>query len=246
MGDQNIYDNPVFFEGYRRLRENPLAANTVIEKPALFSLCPDFAGQAVLDLGCGCGENCRTIAEAGAKAVVGVDISQKMLAVAKAENTAENVRFVEMSMTDLSGLQGRFDVILSSLAVHYIEDFGQLLGHVYRLLAEDGLLVFSQEHPLTTALTKDDYWHRDENGVALHYKLTDYGRPGVRQTNWIVEGVVKYHRTFGDIVNALTASGFVMEAMLEPMPEEAVMKQDESYRKYYHKPDFLLIRARKA
>lgn len=52
--DQNIYDNPEFFDGYQRLRESPSAANSLVEKPALFSLCPDFTGKTVLDLGCGC------------------------------------------------------------------------------------------------------------------------------------------------------------------------------------------------
>ena len=59
MAEQNIYDNPSFFEGYKKLRENPSAANTLVEKPTLFSLCPDLTGKTVLDLGCGFGENGR-------------------------------------------------------------------------------------------------------------------------------------------------------------------------------------------
>ncbi len=57
---QNIYDDPVFFEGYRKLRGNPDSANALQEKPALFALSPDLGGKSVLDLGCGYGENCAT------------------------------------------------------------------------------------------------------------------------------------------------------------------------------------------
>lgn len=35
---QNIYDNRVFFDGYKKLRSNQYSANNLEEKPAL--LCP--------------------------------------------------------------------------------------------------------------------------------------------------------------------------------------------------------------
>ena len=79
MSDQNIYDNEAFFEGYMKLRNNPSAANDIVEKPALFSLCPDLTDKKVLDLGCGYGENCREFSKSGASKVVGIDISEKML-----------------------------------------------------------------------------------------------------------------------------------------------------------------------
>ena len=86
MSDQNIFDNEIFFEEYRKLRNNPSAANDIVEKPALFSLCPELSGKAVLDLGCGYGENCREFSKLGASRVVGIDISEKMLDIAGKEN----------------------------------------------------------------------------------------------------------------------------------------------------------------
>ena len=72
---QNIYDNETFFEGCKKLRENPDSANNLEEKPALFSLAPDLTGKTVLDIGCGYGENCTEFLRLGAAKVVGVDIS---------------------------------------------------------------------------------------------------------------------------------------------------------------------------
>lgn len=42
MAKQNIYDNEVFFEGYKKIRDNKANANVLFEMPALFSLLPDF------------------------------------------------------------------------------------------------------------------------------------------------------------------------------------------------------------
>lgn len=79
---QNIYDDQTFFDEYKKLRENSDSANNLIEKPALFNLCPDLNGKKVLDLGCGYGENCDKFKSMGALKVTGVDISEKMLEVA--------------------------------------------------------------------------------------------------------------------------------------------------------------------
>ncbi len=243
--DQNIYDNPTFFDGYRALRKNPASANELIEKPALFALCPDLTGKRVLDMGCGCGENCREFARRGAAEVMGIDISGKLLAVAEAENDCEAVRFLRHSMSDLAALPGKFDVIFSSLAVHYVQDFPALMRAAADHLPEGGRLIFSQEHPLTTAVTDGSYWYRDESGRVLHYKLTDYGNSGRRSTRWFVDNVIKYHRTFSEIVCALADAGFCIEEMREPIPSPEIIERYPSYAKDVHKPDFLLIRARK-
>ena len=243
MEEQNIFDNQTFFDGYRQLRENPVSANDTVEKPALFSLCPDFKDRTVLDLGCGFGENCRKTALEGAKSVTGIDISQKMLETAVSENSFENVRFLHMSMNDMSELDGKFDIILSSLAVHYIQDFDKLLRSVNKLLNDGGLFIFSQEHPLTTALKENNYWTKSEDGSIIHYNLSHYSEQGERSSDWIVQNVIKYHRTFSSIINSLADAGFHTEKVLEPLPDEAVMTEYPSYRKYMHKPDFLLVRS---
>ncbi len=245
MTEQNIYDNQVFFDGYKKLRENPSAANIIVEKPTLFSLCPDLTEKSVLDLGCGYGENCTEFSKMGAKKVVGIDISKKMLDIAKQESTTANVSFFNISMMDLLSLNERFDVIFSSLAVHYIEDFDKLLHAIYSALNENGILVFSQEHPLTTALKDGNFWSEDDEGNILHYNLANYSELGERKTNWIVNDVIKYHRSFSSIINSIISAGLIIEKVVEPVPNESVMEKYPSYKKYYHKPDFLLIKARK-
>ena len=47
---QNIYDNEIFFEGYKKIRDNKINANNLFEIPALFSMIPDLKGKRVLDL----------------------------------------------------------------------------------------------------------------------------------------------------------------------------------------------------
>ena len=245
MAKQNIYDNETFFEGYRKIRDNEVNANKLFEIPTLLSLLPDLRGRKVLDLGCGFGEHCKYFMEAGADHVTGIDISEKMLALAKQKRAHPKITYIHMPMEDIARLNGKFDVVVSSLAFHYVEDFPGVVKNIYQLLDGGGMLVFSQENPLCTCHSGGDRWTRDENGEKVYLNLADYGIEGERECVWFVDHVIKYHRTFATIVNTLIDAGFVIEKMIEPLPDADMLKAYPEYRDLLHKPDFLLIRAKK-
>jgi hypothetical protein len=48
---QNVYDDPVFFAGYKALRQNDTGLNGAVEVPALWRLLPPLVGKSVLDFG---------------------------------------------------------------------------------------------------------------------------------------------------------------------------------------------------
>ena len=81
---QNIYDDGEFFAGYSRLRRSVDGLDGAPEWPALRSLLPDLRGSGVLDLGCGFGWFCRWARQQGAARVLGIDVSERMLAQARA------------------------------------------------------------------------------------------------------------------------------------------------------------------
>ena len=150
MAQQNIYDNETFFEGYKKIRENKINANNLFEIPALFSMMPDLKDKTILDLGCGFGEHCKRFVESGAKKVIGIDISEKMLEIAKEENSDSKTTYINMPMENISQLNEKFDIVVSSLAFHYVEDFSGVVKNIYDMLNENGIFLFSQENPLCT------------------------------------------------------------------------------------------------
>ena len=245
MAQQNIYDNEIFFEGYKKLRENTASANVLFEIPALLSLLPDLEGKRVLDLGCGYGEHCTMFLERGATKVVGIDISSKMLEIARKENSDPRISYINMPMERIGELEGSFDVVVSSLAFHYVEDFSGVIKSIYGLLENHGVLVFSQEHPLVTPHSVGSRWTKDENGEKIYVNLANYGVEGERKTKWFIENISIYHRTFSTVVNTLTDIGFSIKKMIEPLPTKELLEKHPEQRDLFHKPDFLLIRAEK-
>jgi SAM-dependent methyltransferase len=242
---QNVYDNEIFFEGYRDLREQENNYNKLQEQPAIKSLLPDLKGKRILDLGCGYGESCTYFIEKGAKKVVGIDISKKMLEVAEKENFHMNIEYLQGDIDKIEKLSGKFDLIYSSLALHYIKDFKKLLLNINTLLDSNGLFIYSQEHPLSTAHKKGQRWTRDENGMGIHYNLAHYMESGKREVTWFIDGVIKYHRTFSEIINTLNECGFQIEKILEPLPSEEGIKLIPKMIQDFHKPNFLILKAGK-
>ncbi len=244
MAKQNIFDNEVFFNEYSKLREREVNANNLFEIPTLYAILPDLEGKRILDLGCGTGERCIDYLKRRAVSVTGIDISEKMLAVAMSENNNPDITYLRMPMEDIGDLEGEFDVAISSLALHYVEDFSGVVKNIHRLLCDEGVFIFSQEHPLSTCYSGNgDRWTRDENGKKIHANIANYCIEGRKDSTWFVEGIQRYHRMFSTIVNTLAENGFRIVKMEEPYPTEEIVKKYPDYYDLYHKPDFLFVKA---
>lgn len=242
---QNIFDNEVFFEKYRELRSTENNYNNLVEQPAIKALLPDLEGKSILDLGCGYGNNCIDFIRKGASTVVGIDISNKMLEVAKRENSNESIRYMDLDMSQIGSLAQKFDLVFSSFAFHYVKDFQKLLQDIRALLNENGILLFSQEHPYTTAPKGGAGWTKDESGNKIHYNLSDYMYSGKRHTKWFVDNVEKYHRPISEILNSMISQGFVINNVVEPVPDKYALERRPDFKDEFDKTTCIIIKGTK-
>ena len=155
---ENKYDDNIFFQKYSQMSRSQKGLAGAGEWETLKKMLPDFKGKRVLDLGCGYGWHCIYAMEHGASSVVGVDISHKMLEVAKEKTHFPQVEYKCCAIEDVEFPEESFDVILSSLAIHYVADYEILVKKIYRILKSGGKLVFTVEHPVFTAYGTQD-WH---------------------------------------------------------------------------------------
>ncbi|VEI59058.1 putative methyltransferase [Pasteurella multocida] len=250
MTKKSVYDAPQFFELYLKLRENPISLNEVVEKPTMLSLLPDLTDKKLLDLGCGCGGHLQLYLQRNARFVVGIDLSENMLKqaetdLAKFSQNSPHFALHQLSMEQLSELpESHFDVITSSFAFHYVQDFPQLLSDIHQKLNPNGYLVFSQEHPIVTCYQGGDRWEKDENKQQVAYRLNYYRDEGERDRNWFKQPFKTYHRTTATIINNLIQAGFQIEQMAEPMLADKPEWQNE-FKDLQHRPVLLFIKAKK-
>ena len=239
---QNIYDDDEFFAGYSRLRRSVEGLDGAPEWPALRALLPDLRGLKVLDLGCGFGWFCRWARRQGAAHVLGIDISEKMLARGRAATGDPAITYVRADLEQLELPAESFDVVYSSLALHYVKNLSGLMLQIYRSLVQDGDLVFSVEHPIFTAPSQPN-WSLNAAGRKI-WPVEGYLDEGPRSTNWLAKGVIKQHRTLATYINMLIRLGFSISHVEEWGPTDEQIAAQPNWADERQRPPFLLMAAR--
>jgi 2-polyprenyl-3-methyl-5-hydroxy-6-metoxy-1,4-benzoquinol methylase len=120
---QNIYDDPNFFAKYSAMPRSIGGLDDASEWPVFQALLPSLQDKRLLDLGCGFGWHCRYARQQNAQVVVGVDLSEKMIAHARELTNDPRIEYRQSATEDIGFPPNAFDVVISSLALHYVERF---------------------------------------------------------------------------------------------------------------------------
>jgi 2-polyprenyl-3-methyl-5-hydroxy-6-metoxy-1,4-benzoquinol methylase len=223
---QNKYDENSLFSNYSQKERDAAGLNLdwAWEWPYLQKMLPNLSKKRVLDLGCGSGWQCKYAAEQGAEHVVGVEISNKLLEDAKRMNASNNIEYIQSSIEDFDYSPNEFDVVISSMALHYVDDFENICRHINRTLKSNGQFTFSVEHPSFTA-----------SGTRDWVPLQGYFNEGERESVFLGEKLKKFHRMLSSYIMIPTRNGFLVTDVCEPCPklssvEKGIIKPDRLQR----------------
>ena len=241
---ENKYDQQVFFDKYSQMERSRKGLAGAGEWYVLKELMPDLQGIRMLDLGCGYGWHCIYAAEHGADSVVGIELSQKMLQVARGKNTYPQVSFQQAAIEDVAFPPESFDLVFSSLTLHYVKDYQGVVEKVWKLLKPGGRFLFSVEHPVFTAQGSQD-WEYGSHGEIRHFPVDRYYYQGEREANFLGEKVIKYHRTLTTYLEELLRAGFLLEHVVEPQPSQEMIDTVPGMQEEMRRPMMLIVSARK-
>ncbi|GIP21015.1 bifunctional 2-polyprenyl-6-hydroxyphenol methylase/3-demethylubiquinol 3-O-methyltransferase UbiG [Paenibacillus sp. J22TS3] len=236
---QNKYDETGFFTSYSQMARSTGGLDAAGEWGTFRSMLPDLRDKKVLDLGCGFGWHCRFAREQGASSAVGIDLSENMLERARIMTDDPNIEYRRLAIEDIDFNEGEFDVVISSLALHYVEDFDLICRKIHHCLVPGGSFVMSVEHPIYTALAQQA-WFYGPQGEKLHWPVDHYHQEGLRRTIFLDHEVVKYHRTVASIINSLIQAGFVVKEISELKPTEEMLKRNPDWQEETRRPMFFL------
>ena len=219
---------------YEHSVDNDNLYNAEYERPAMMGRLPqELTGKKVLDAGCAAGWYTEQLLHCGAE-VVAVDMSPEMVnaAIRRVGNSAK-VLCLDLEAA-LPFEDGSFDVIISSLTLHYLENWEQTFNEFQRVLKSGGQFLFSVHHPLTDIRLLND--------------------PAYLSTQLIVDEWVKdgktftvpfYRRPLNYILNS-TLAYFELVRLIEPLPTREFQERDSKrFDKLMKEPNFLIIEARK-
>jgi SAM-dependent methyltransferase len=237
-----LYDDPAFFERYQQMRQRGAGLNEELERPALLRLLPDVAGADVLDIGCGDGALGRWLADQGARQVLCIDPSARMLALA-AGHADPRVRYCRAGAESLALAPESLDLVVSSLALHYVADYDTLIRRIAGWLRSGGQLAYSVEHPICTARDPMTGWMTTGEGTV--WPVDDYARETTRTQQWLGADVIKHHRTLATLIGGVLAAGLILTGIAEPCPGEQVLARRPDLADHRRRPPLLIISARK-
>ena len=185
--------------------------------PAAEALMGTVAGRRVCDLACGQGRVARHLADLGAS-VVGIDLSTKLLAIARRHEQAVP-RGIEYRHADARSLDGvadsTFDGVVCHMALMDIPDLAPTLRSVARILRPGGWFVFSILHPCYHTARSGEIESPEGTVRTIgRYFVEGYWRSDARPGPPGKVGA--YHRTLSTYVNALTDAGLTLERVSEP------------------------------
>ncbi|HEX3463149.1 MAG TPA: class I SAM-dependent methyltransferase [Candidatus Elarobacter sp.] len=227
-GRSPLYDDPALAASYARVTASN-AANAAYERPAVHALLGDVRDLEVLDAGCAAGEHAAWLLEHGAR-VVAVDGSAAMVRLAR-ERLRERARVLHADLAKPLPLDdASFEVLLSSLTLHYLEDWSGPLREFARVLRPAGRLVFSIHHPFMTGADVENY-HT--------VSLVEERWAGFAETPVPVRF---YHRPLQRVVDDVLDAGFVVRGIREPQPgTEAHARDPRLAARFHTKPGFLIV-----
>ncbi len=241
----DFYDDQDIFNTYAlsRLRRN--TPNETLEAPIIHELVGNVSGERILDIGCGNGQYGNTLIDAGAAQYTGIEPSQRMFELARRNLLAHaNADVHHISAEQWAYIPDDFDLVMSRLALHYVDDLTEVFDGIYSALSLGGKFVFSVEHPVLTSSNRS----AEQNGpVRQDWIVDDYFITGKRNVKWMGGEVIKYHRTVADYYALLLNAGFTITALRESAPERHNFAADDEalFRRRQRIPLFLFFSASK-
>lgn len=236
----NIYNDEKFFKEYAKMSRSQYGLEGAGEWHQFKSFFEDLTNNNVLDLGCGYGWHSKYCIDQGAKHVYAIDLSAKMIEKAKQINSHSQISYHVMNICDYAYPEQQYDLVISNLVLHYIENLTDIYEKVFCTLKVNGTFIFNIEHPTFTAGINQDFIY-DEKGAIKYYPIDNYYFSGKRETLFLGQPVKKYHHTLTQIINELIVCGFKIERIEEAIPE----KDAPWYESEMKRPMMLLVKAKK-
>lgn len=237
----DFYDEEDVFGRYMQGRQRPDNPNDTIEGPAFMQVLDHFQQKDILDLGCGDGRFGVELLAGGCRSYTGVEASTRMVNAARERLETAGGVVHHAAIEDWTYPKQTFDLVISRLALHYVNDIAHLFQLIHRALKPGGRFIFSVEHPVLTSHNGA----ATPSGVRYHWIVDDYFVTGVRDVTWMGSRVNKYHRTIEDYFTCLQQAQFAVERLLEPRPHPELFTDDQLYARRLRIPLFLLMAARR-
>lgn len=210
--------------------------------PTILKLLPDLKGKSVLDAGTGNGILIPHLSKLNPKTVVGIDISEDLLSVAR-ERLPKNLKFYKRDLTkELNLEEGPFDLVISNLVLNEIEDIDAALRNISGQIKKGGQLILGLLHP---AYVLGKFCFGDKNIEGFKDYFTEGGIVEIYKDGAKSIRFEAFFHQISSYLNAVIKAGLQITEVVEPKMPEKVTRDNPYYGPYKALPITLYIVAKK-
>ena len=131
-------------EAAKRLEKTYLTRDVVAQRLETIRQLDLSRGESVLDIGCGPGYLCESMAEIVGHhgAVVGIDISTDLIALCNRRKASTWLSYAIGEATKVNQADASFDVVVCTQVAEYVPDVDRVLSEAFRVLKPGGRTIF--------------------------------------------------------------------------------------------------------
>lgn len=217
-------------------RNQPTSLSDYTARPFVLKLCEPYKGARVLDLGCGEGYCARQLKRAGAGEVLGIDLSERMIDAAIAEEAKHplGIRYRQGDARELSLFaSGELDLVVAVFLFNYLdcEAMTECMHEIHRVLKPGGKFVLSVPHPCFPYFRAPaPPFYFDLGGVDYFAARNTRFAGKIWRRDGSALDVQVVHKTFEDYFRALATAGFTsLPTVKELSVTPAIMEVDPTF-----------------
>ena len=131
-------------ENAKRLQRIYLTSDVKAQRAETIRQLDLSAGERVLDIGCGPGYLCESMAQRVGPdgAVVGIDVSTDLITVCNRQKASEWISYAIGNATELDQPDASFDAVVCTQVAEYVPDVDRVLKEAFRVLKPGGRTIF--------------------------------------------------------------------------------------------------------
>lgn len=229
---KNFYNR--YANRYLRLfRQGDMFFHDKIQKPQLAKYLNERTFKKVLDIGCGFGFYSEYLANFSGS-VIGVDISDEMIALAKQQSIKLNVEYVCEDIL-LYEPDEKFNFIFAGFMPSYFVELKEVFNKLFNITAVDGEIVITMLHPIRMSAIQ-----RTDKG----YYVKDYLKKGFYESDFLSENnpLLLYKHQYCQVFKAAKSAGFDILDIDEPV----INAKDNKHMFYKYNPSIISYHLKKA
>ncbi len=226
MSEHSIAFNQICYDRWADQYDREANSTVAVDDRFFPPTWEHLHGQSVLEIGSGTGRHTVRLAALG-NDVTGIELSQRMLEVAKSRLKENNVHWINADFLSYEGFRpASFDAVVISLVLEHIADVEKFFQKATRVLKEGGELFLSEIHPDRIARGTQANFIDERSGQSV--RLASFAHPAAR------------------IIEAAAKADLKLQSEEDFFGDEQLARLHAGWEKYLGKPMVRIWRFRKS